>query len=80
MKALFEVGEEVILQGDLGGECVVLEVLDDIQRKNAVTGVVSGGYCYLVSISHANGAPFCEEALKKKHTPGDSFESIMSSR
>ncbi len=83
MKPLFCVGEQVVLQSvacpHLSGDCIVREVRGPKKFADLITGEMRFGFGYDLNISHPSGVLWAEAALKKKHKPGDSFDSIMDS-
>lgn len=93
MKPLFEVGEVVVLQSKqiphYNGEYVVTRVLEDGDvyecrvTKSYKLVLGSGGYAYLLDEPlMVDGSEGCcaEQALKKKHTPGEmDFKLLVDS-
>jgi hypothetical protein len=80
----FKVGEECILQSEswpsLNGNCVVIGVLPDIERKGHLPSgqwQTSGGCAYHTTIKNPKGWPWSESALRKKHKPSTESLSTM---
>ena len=85
MRPLFSVGEEAILQSvcypEFNGKCVVLDIKGP-GRHNILTADGSKtieAFLYRTTIKRPGDDCWSEVALKKKHEPGESFKSIMSS-
>jgi len=81
--ALFEVGEGVILQSkghpQLDGDYIVTERSGPEILFCAITGEESYGFSYKLNTELERYIWWGQEVLRKKHSPGGSFESTMSS-
>lgn len=70
-----------------GVETTVLKIIWNADRFEDAMGVREPGYCYLTDVDvppptdlpedQHDGWVWCEYDLKKKHDPGQAFESIL---
>ena len=78
MKALFEVGEEVILvssmRPEVNGDAVVTDVHLRKRHTSQICKKCVYGYALTIQTEYKG---WCECALRKKLGPGESFDSVM---
>ena len=83
MEQYFEAGEEIILDSPnnphLNGDCVVVEVSTRRSFSASEGKYYNGRPHYKLTIQHPTAAWWSQSSLRKKHKPGDSFESLMTS-
>lgn len=85
MKPLYSVGEEVILCSkscpEMNGDYIVVDLEFDeaFSYRKAKSAELSPYDTYTYKLNGAKDRWFMEESLRKKHTPGDNFTTLMDS-
>ena len=82
MRALFGVGEEIILDTmgihpGMGGDATVISVCENCERRCGICHRNIPGYQLTISTGDSEYPFWCECALRKKQEPGESFDSVM---